>query len=655
MPDQRTLRLLEAGLEAHRRGDLATAKAAFWRALAIAPSDPDALNLYGTTLLQSGEPDSALEFLQRAVNQRRNNPAYLGNLAHAYFALKRYDEAREAFRKAARLEPGALQFRLGIANSFALQGELTSAEQLLRKLAVRFSKSPLVWFNLGNVLRDTQRAEEAIASFREAIKLDPEQVDARNSLAQLMHKMMRFEDAEREYRECLRIAPDFMVARCNLASVVMDLGRFDEAAALCRDIIRAAPEQPLGHSFLGAVLSHQGRLLDALASTGIAAHLSPDDAKIAQTYAATLSDSGRFSESLPWFARALALNPQLNSTHQLLAHALLGHGCFAEGWEEYIYRPWPTVFLGEHPNIKLTNTLPQDSKARHIYVVGEQGLGDELFFLRFAPLLHAAGARISYCANPKIQSLLSRSSALDQVLDSLSPPPDASDIILVGDLPHAVSSSPATAFPSPVLEPSAPLARWPARIACFWPLPPPPLQLTPRRERIAEMQARLAAAGPGPYIGLTWRSGTPPREQRAVIWVLYKEVGIEGFTRALRETAGTFIAVQRKPQYGEVDLVANALGKPVHDFSALNEDLEGMLALLYLLDDYIGVSNTNTHLRASLGKSARVLVPSPPDWRWMMNHSKTSPWFPGFSIYRQSVQGDWQAALDQLRRDLGTR
>jgi len=84
----------------------------------------------------------------------------------------------------------------------------------------------------------------------------------------------------------------------------------------------------------------------------------------------------------------------------------------------------------------------------------------------------------------------------------------------------------------------------------------------------------------------------------------------------------------------------------------LNEDLEGMLALMSLLDEYIGVSNTNTHLRAATGKTARVLVPNPPDWRWMMNHGRTSPWFPGFAVYRQSLQGDWDAALAELKKDL---
>ena len=113
------------------------------------------------------------------------------------------------------------------------------------------------------------------------------------------------------------------------------------------------------------------------------------------------------------------------------------------------------------------------------------------------------------------------------------------------------------------------------------------------------------------------------------------------------------IALQRLPAAGEIDALAAACGRPIADFTALNESLEDMLALLELLDDYIGVSNTNMHLRAAAGRAARVLVPSPSEWRWM-NRGKRSPWFPQFSIYRQSLSGDWTPALAQLERDLAT-
>jgi len=38
-----------------------------------------------------------------------------------------------------------------------------------------------------------------------------------------------------------------------------------------------------------------------------------------------------------------------------------------------------------------------------------------------------------------------------------------------------------------------------------------------------------------------------------------------------------------------------------------------------------------------------------------MYSGRSSPWFPGFPIYRQSLQGDWGAALAALKQDLGNR
>jgi hypothetical protein len=81
----------------------------------------------------------------------------------------------------------------------------------------------------------------------------------------------------------------------------------------------------------------------------------------------------------------------------------------------------------------------------------------------------------------------------------------------------------------------------------------------------------------------------------------------------------------------------------------MNDDLEDALALLDVLDDYVGVSNTNTHLRAALGKTAQVLVPFPPEWRWGTAGDE-SPWFPGFRVLRQTPQRTWDAALAGLLR-----
>ena len=119
----------------------------------------------------------------------------------------------------------------------------------------------------------------------------------------------------------------------------------------------------------------------------------------------------------------------------------------------------------------------------------------------------------------------------------------------------------------------------------------------------------------------------------------------------LFRSEATFIALQRNPHDGEISALAKLIGRPVHDCCALNEELESMLALLALIDDYVGVSNTNMHLRAGVGRPARVLVPRPADWRWMADGGR-SPWFRDFEVYRQSADGHWDAAMARLASDL---
>jgi hypothetical protein len=217
--------------------------------------------------------------------------------------------------------------------------------------------------------------------------------------------------------------------------------------------------------------------------------------------------------------------------------------------------------------------LPGALAGRSVCLLREQGVGDELFFLRFAVVLKSLGAEITHQAHPKLASLLERVPALDHIAAAGDPPPDADAQLLIGDLPRALSRFAAASLP-------------------------PPLALPVLPGQIERLRERLRSLGPPPYVGVTWRAGTPPSEQRGTTWALHKEIGLDALGTVLRAVNGTWIALQRHPAPGEVGQLASLAGVPVHDFSALNDDLEAMLALLALLDDYIGVSNTNMHAPA---------------------------------------------------------
>jgi hypothetical protein len=366
-----------------------------------------------------------------------------------------------------------------------------------------------------------------------------------------------------------------------------------------------------------------------------------------------LLETGHIEEGLRWFDRAFELNPASLTVKQRAYSALLAHGYMAEGWAAHESRPAVIEIARRHSGVALERELPVALEGKRICLLREQGLGDEFFFLRFAARLKSAGARVTYQATNKIRSLLTRVDCLDEVLPETATLPQADVTMLVGDLPRALSVLESSAFSSrTVANNTLSTDDIPHRIAVFWPPLPGTLTVPPLESAMAAMRKRLSDLGRPPYIGISWKGGTPPESQPdSSTWLLYKQIGIQDLAAALKDLPGTFIALQRKPPAGEIEAFSRLLGRDLHDFSELNNDLENMLAVLAQIDEYIGVSNTNMHLRAAVGRTARVIVPQPAEWRWMASGA-ASPWFPGFPIYRQSVEGSWSSALARLKADL---
>ncbi|MGH8672603.1 MAG: hypothetical protein ACREUA_11325 [Burkholderiales bacterium] len=253
---------------------------------------------------------------------------------------------------------------------------------------------------------------------------------------------------------------------------------------------------------------------------------------------------------------------------------------------------------------------------------GDQGIGDDLFFLRFAAEAQARGARLIFKSTAKLASLIKRAPCIDEVIDHAEYPGEMDKIFSVAELPLLLGMKERNDIP-------------------------PLLGLTVLPERLTSIQKRLVDIGNGPYLGVTWRAGRgkTPGEK----WTLSKQISPALLANTLKSWQGQVLVLQRNPRSREIEAFRQALEREVHNFSDLNENLEEMLALLSIIDEYMGVSNTNMHLRAGVGKTARVLIPNPPEWRWMAE-SDESPWFPGFSSIEKAT--GWREAWGRLTLDL---
>ncbi len=437
----------------------------------------------------------------------------------------------------------------------------------------------------------------------------------------LAHQQGRVAQAEAGYREILQREPGHAMATHYLGLASWQHGRVETAERMMRESIAANPAIADFHNNLGLLLRDTGRAEEAIACFVRAVAVDPGWIEAHNNRGLALESSGRFEEAVEAYRATLAARPDHAAAHQNLARALLTLGRPEQGWREYRWRLLAQGLAANAPDAT-ASILPRSLAGRRFELAAEQGLGDVLFFLRFAPELVARGAALAFRGDARLHGMLRRTGLFAL---RLAAPRDAAaglERLAIGDLPWLLE------------------ANDPARF-------PPPLPLSPLHDRATHARARLAQLGPAPWIALTWRSGVasqgPARTQ-------VKEIDLAQLAQALRGIRATWIGVQRSPREGEYASLAAALGAPVHDESAANDDLEEMLALLAAADRYVGVSNTNTHLRASLSLALHVLVASPAEWRWQLGEA--SPWFPGARLYRQRPDGDWSAAMRRLREDL---
>jgi tetratricopeptide (TPR) repeat protein len=408
--------------------------------------------------------------------------------------------------------------------------------------------------------------------------------------------------------------------RLNRANALRDLGRSESALADCERAIAQAPGWPDAWRTRGIVLRTLGLAEAAVACHDAALALRPADPDSLIARGLALADLHSAGAATASIEQAIALAPESADAHWALSRVRLTVGDYGRGLEEFEWR-WRTS--QGRPYTRGFDSPQWDGSAsvegRTVLLHAEQGLGDTLQFVRYAPLLRARGARLVLEVQPALAALLSRQDLADTVLARGAP-------------------LPAFDFHSPLM--SLPRA-FGTRLDS---IPAPRRYLEARPELVEGWRVRLGQPK-RPRVGLIW-SGAPSRLGGAE-----RSVPLDTLVAVLDEEF-EWIALQHEVRH--TDRAALESRPQIRWFGEELRDFEAAAAAMEAVDAVVGVDTGPVHLAMALGRPTVLLLPDRADWRWLEERDN-SPWYPTAVLVRQHYPDRWDDALRRARRILHER
>ena len=507
-------------------------------------------------------------------------------------------------------------------------GDAVAAEAAYRRSIAVKPDDADTHFNLGNLLRAQQRPEEAEAAYRRAIALKPGYVEACTNLGNLLQAQQRSHEAEAVYRRVIAAKPKNAEAHLNLGNLLRAQNRSVEAEAAYRRAIIEKPDYAEAHSNLGVLLIEQHRLEEAEAAYRRAIAVKPDDAVAHSNLGILLQAKKHPEEAEAVYRRAIALKPDNADAHWNLSLLLLKHGRFTEGWREFEARYAPTLTarkMARPPISPGGPTLPpqwqgEPLTGQSLLVWPEQGLGDEIQFVRYLPLLKAKGLKhLTLACKAPLKTLFETQTVADRVISCEDWRPEM-----------------AAEFDFWCYPLSLPLhfGTTPDNIPAQIPY------LIPAADRIARWETRLPKAAV--RVGLVWK-GSPTNKNDAnrslpslaPLAPLWSVPGI------------AFVSLQKGA--GEDEANTPPANQPLTHLGSDMADFADCAAILIQLDLLICVDTAVAHLAGALGTPCWMLLPDyDSDWRWFEKRSD-SPWYPKvLRLFRQTSDGDWKNVVARV-------
>lgn len=572
-------------------------------------------------LIGQQRPAEAKVLLEQACHLDQRDPEAWYLLGAVNQQLGDQQNAIACYWRALEVDPGYAEACYNLGALLLLNASYAEVSDLCERTLQFAGERADLRFYLGIALKHLGRTEAAERELRRSLALQPDLVEALNSLGNILSDSGRQEEAIACYRQAISLRRDYAEAHYNLGMALRDLDRLTEAQSCFERTVALDPMCAEAHNDLGNTHLRNYQLKQAIDCyrRAIGIHSRYDSAY--NNLGSALLAQQHLDEAIAAYRQAVRLNPENAEAHFNLSMALLLTGNFREGWSEFEWR-WRTARLSLRP---LAQPLwdGSDLEGRTLLLHAEAGLGDTLQFIRYAPLIARRGGRVIVECQPPLKRLLTRMDRGIVVFtrgESL-PPFDVHAPLM--SLPKLFSTTLET-------------------------IPSDTPYLTVYPDESALWRERLAA-NPGFKVGLVW-SGDPRKHDPECRRVDQRRSLLLAAYQPLAKTPGVQFYSLQKGEAAE-QTRQPPTGLSLIDYTDSLQDFADTAALVANLDLVISVDTSVAHLAGALRKPVWLLSRYNGCWRWLTERIDT-PWYPTMRIFRQETPGYWDDVMLNVAANL---
>lgn len=301
------------------QGDKRGALAVVRDAQTVAPQNPIVLAVLGRMLVANGDFEEGVSVLQARVDQRRNDPKALTDLA---IAMRRNGDdvgAERALKSAIELDPESQATNTEYAKLLISKDRFSEVLPMLRKQQNGKAESLYAYLLEADVLGKQGKLEPGIAVLRKALEIQPNTVAA-ITLHKLQRAAGQSAEADKGLRSWMADHPKDLIVKAYAAEQALARNDYAEARQLYEALLEEKPENVSAINNL-AWIAQQTEDPKAIEYAQKAFALAPSNPAVLDTLAMIQVEQGDFDAGIGNLLRALEIDPKATAIRLNLAKA----------------------------------------------------------------------------------------------------------------------------------------------------------------------------------------------------------------------------------------------------------------------------------------------------------------------------------------------